>query len=119
MIGNRFVQLAHKFFTDKSFSYVLGTRTATILPPSTSTALKNQHCFSYTIPKRLCRTFDNNASSPALTIGPIIALFDELSSFGFMAKDSNRRGGVSVYLSANLIEIPVAGDEVIIETTIQ
>ena len=113
MIGNRFVQLAHKFFTDKSFSYVLGTRTANIIPKG----LREPHCFAYKIPNRLCKLDDK--SNSVLPIGPIMALFDELSSFGFMAKDESRRGGVSVYLSSNVLQFPKVNEEVIIETTIQ
>lgn len=43
-----------------------------------------------------------------LTIGPVMAAFDELSSLAFMVRDANRRGGVSVQLAASIHYDPTA-----------
>ena len=113
-IASRVIKLVHKHFTNKSFSYLLGTSSARL----SDKFVNNKVIFDYIIPNRFCRpvkptsdsvstTISNSSTKYVMTIGPIIALFDELSTFGFMYYDKTLRGGVSVYLSANMFTTTV------------
>ena len=71
--------------------------------------------FSYKVPPSLCRV-----STPAttasqkqvLTCSAALAVLDELSTYSFLIKDANTRGGVSVHLSVELLGDISANEDV-------
>ena len=121
----RFLKLAHKHFTRKSFSNILGMHSALYVENNntdTGSGIEPVE-FVYTVPKRMCRSVKDlndkeGKRTNLFTIGPIIAVMDELSTYGFMLKDKNKRGGVSVYLSARMHQHPKPGDELIVSTQV-
>ena len=67
----------------------------------------------YVVPARLA-----TPERGALDLGAVLALFDEVSSFGVIAADATHRWGVSVSLGATrLSALPRAGDTVTVAST--
>ncbi len=76
--------------------------------------------FSYTVPYRLCRQFvksdsENDSYKPQLSTAGVMAVFDQLSTYGLMALDKTRpRGGVSVLLSTEILKPIIADEDVMV-----
>jgi acyl-coenzyme A thioesterase PaaI-like protein len=71
--------------------------------------------FSYTVPVNICKAV-TGGKSPIFTTSTILALFDELSTYGLMLSDKVPRGGVSVHLSTEVVKECYAGQNVTIST---
>lgn len=56
--------------------------------------------FLYQLTPRVCKA---KAGKMYLPIGSCMAIFDELSTWGFMISDMTHRGGVSIHLNAELL----------------
>lgn len=105
----RFMNVARNVFSRKTFSYFLGTDDYTLLTKNTDDANVS---FKLNIPNIFYQ--NDSLSDSRVSIGPVLAIFDELSSLSLIAQDKNRRGGVSVYLSGKLEESCRITDSVIV-----
>jgi acyl-coenzyme A thioesterase PaaI-like protein len=66
--------------------------------------------FQYKIPQELCRMALNRP--PQVSASALLAVFDELSTYALMTRDKTCRGGVSIQLSAEILEPCVVDDQV-------
>lgn len=81
--------------------------TSSIIPCSTKMLPHSKGlAFTYKIPKELCSSSSNFRASA------VLAVFDEVSTYCFMARDKTRRGGVSISLSTEILEQCSAEDDV-------
>lgn len=78
------------------------------MPTSVKTDADGHVKQPYVVPESLCRVVSNDAkSNPTQTVfsvAAILALFDECSTYSLIYKDRNRRSGVSVHLSTEIVE---------------
>jgi acyl-coenzyme A thioesterase PaaI-like protein len=110
----RLLHITQHVFAAKSFSKAIGSDAALLLRASETEGVS----FSMKIPDRICRYSHHNTSVPLLPASSALALFDDLSSYSFMVKDRNARGGVSVVLSTEILRDIPAGSEVVVHSTI-
>lgn len=81
---------------------------------------KSEAIFSYPVPESLCVSTTTGKSDSVFSTSAILAVFDQVSTYGFMVLDhKSRRPGVSVHLSCEVLQ-PTAksGDVVDIVTRI-
>jgi acyl-coenzyme A thioesterase PaaI-like protein len=105
------LSVTRKAFAENSFTPLLGTNTADLVSVGSDDTV-----FKMKIPARICEYIPGRPA--ALRASSALALFDELSSLGFMIHDKTMRGGVSTVLSTELLHDVVPGTEVTIQSII-
>ena len=89
----RLVALSFEHLSVKSFSKALGTHNSKFID-SPGLNVAKETVFEYTISESLC--LPQSGSKPSMAVSSVLAVFDELSTFGLMATDKTCRTGVSV-----------------------
>lgn len=109
------LSFTRKAFAKKSFTPLLGTNAAELVSVGSDDTV-----FKMKIPVRICEKIPGRpeGSPPSLRASSALALFDELSSLGFMIHDKSMRGGVSTVLSTELLHDVAPGTEVTIQSII-
>jgi len=104
----KWVRVNHEHIFKGSFGKLLGSQEAKIVELSKTAA-----SFQFVLPSRLEFSKDQGLSCSAA-----MAIFDDLSTIGFMAGDATGRPGVSVHLTTTLLRSVPVGTDLTLKTSI-
>jgi len=93
------VHHAKDLFSIHSFAALLGVQRASLLPQEE----RSECTFSYRVIGDPCKAIGPKRG--VLPVSSALALFDELSTYAFIAEDATSRPGVSVHLNSEILKV--------------
>lgn len=95
-----------------TFSNPLGTLEAELL---SACRLESRTSYKFRVPPRICKSCSNMpGQATRLPVSAALAVFDDLSTSGFMLLDKNCRPGVSISLNMEMLQPVQADDQLIL-----